>query len=101
MKKDHLTHLHVTFPHHTMEALKKILQFLKWTPLETSMEPQQQSPTSEYVTDQRYQMTTRTIGPTWTMEAEHLPTQINTQQDNLPVTRTAGKVIKGLVRRGR
>ncbi len=90
-KKDHLTHLHVTFPHRTVEALKKRLQFLKWTRPETSMELQQQSPTRDYVPDQRDQTTTRTTGPTWTTEAERLPTQSNTQQDNLPINRAANK----------
>lgn len=90
-RKDHLTHLHVTFPHRTIEALKKRLQILKWKPPETSMELQQQSPIREDVTDQRCRMTTRTRGSTWTMEVEHLPTQTNSQQVELPVTRTANK----------
>ncbi len=96
-RKDHLTHLHVTFPHRTIEALKKRLQILKWTPPKTSVELQQQSPIREDVTDQRRQMTTRTRGSTWTMEAEQLPTQTNNQQVELPITRTAnkrGKILK-------
>ncbi len=91
MKKDHLTHLHVTFPHRTTEALKKRLQILKWTPPKTSMEVQQLSPIREDVTDQRRRKTTRTRGATWTMESEQLPTQTNSRQVELPVTRTANK----------
>ncbi len=97
-KKDHLTHLHVTFPHRTVEALKKRLQFLKWTRPETSMELQQQSPMRDYVPDQRDQTTT--TGPTWTTEAERLPTQSNTQQDNRPINRAAnkwGEIVEELV----
>ncbi len=77
-KKDLLTHLHVTVPHRTLEALKKRLQLLKWTCTVTSREHQQQSPPRDIVPDQRNRVT---IGPTRMTEVDDLPTRSNIQQD--------------------
>ncbi len=77
-KKDLLTHLHVTFPHRTLEALKKRLQLLKWTCTVTSREHQQHSPPRDNVPDQGDQMS---IGPTRMTEVDDLPSRNNIQQD--------------------
>ncbi len=87
-KKDLLIHLHVTFPHRTLEALKKRLQLLKWTCTVTSREHQQHSPPRDNVPDQGDQMS---IGPTRMTEVDDLPSRNNIQQGIPPLASAAIK----------
>ncbi len=93
-KKDLLTHLHVTFPHRTLEALKKRLQHLKWTCTLTPRERQQHSPPRDNAPDQGDPMST---GPTITTEVDDVLTRSNIQQDIPPPASAAikrGKTVK-------